>query len=419
MRQFVAKRLAILARQLIAKHKPKIIGIGGSVGKTSARDAIYAVVSTAFWARKGHENYNNELGLPLAILGQKSPGRSAFGWAMLILKGYFSLWFGSFPKVLVLEMGVDKPNDMDYLLSIAKPDIAVITNIGISHYEFFGSTEAVANEEGKLAQAVSSHGAVILNADNAVAYAQRAKTNAKVVSYGFSDKSDVRLQIETEKFVVPVETKLTVHTSTQDFSVTVPAIGLPHIYSCGSAVAVGLYLGLSIENIQTGLRAYKPVPGRLNLINGIRKTLIIDDSYNAAPDSMNEALQILTRLPHQHKVAILGDMLELGDLTESAHKQIGAKVGEMKIDKLITVGSLGQIIAEAARIAGMDAEKIVSFADSRAASDYIRRELIPESAILIKGSQGVRMERISKELLAEPMNASNLLPRQYGSWLDK
>ncbi|HAG27201.1 TPA: hypothetical protein DCG61_00240 [Patescibacteria group bacterium] len=419
MKQFVAKRLAILARQLIAKHKPKIIGITGSVGKTSARDAIYAVVSTAFWARKGHENYNNELGLPLAILGQKSPGRSAFGWGMILVKGYFSLWFGSFPKVLVLEMGVDKPGDMDYLLSIAKPDIAVITNIGISHYEFFGSTEAVAHEKGKLVTAVSSSGAVILNADNETAYAQRTKTSAKVIGYGFGDQSDVRMQIETEKFVVPAETKLIVHTPTQNFGVTVPAIGLPHISSCGSAVAVGLYLGLSIENIQKGLRSYKPVPGRLNLISGIRKTLIIDDSYNASPDSVNEALQIVNRLPHQHKVVILGDMLELGDLSESAHKKIGTQVGEMKIDKLITVGSLGKIIAEAAKLAGMDSEKIVSFNDSKEASDHIRTGLVPESAILIKGSQGVRMERISKELLADPMSATNLLPRQYGSWLEK
>lgn len=418
MKNFVAKQLAQLARKLIAKHQPKIIGITGSVGKTSTRDAIYAVVSTAFSARRGHKNYNNELGLPLAVLGSESPGRNIFGWLWLFIRGYFSLWIGSFPKVLVLEMGVDKPNDMDYLLSIARPDIAVITNIGVAHYQFFGSHEAVAAEKGKLVEAVASGGAVIVNADNELAYDQRNKALVKVVSYGFSDHSDVRLQVEAEDFTAPGKTTLLVHTPTQDFQIRINGVGLPHAASVAAAVAVGLYLGMNIENIQRGLQAYKPVPGRLNLLAGIKRTLIIEDSYNASPDSMREALQLLARVPRQHKVAILGDMLELGEVSDKEHQAIGVMAANLGLDKLITVGEQGKLVADSAASAGLAANNIVSFTDSSEAADHIREQLVADSVVLVKGSQGVRMEKISKELLADPMSASNVLPRQYGRWLE-
>lgn len=418
MKKLVAKWLANLARSLIAKHHPRIIGITGSVGKTSTRDAIYAVVSTAFSARKGTKNLNNEFGLPLAVIGSDSPGRNLFGWLGVFIKAYWQLWFGSFPSTLVLEMGVDRPNDMDYLLSIVKVDIAVVTNIGISHYEFFGSQTAVANEKGKLVLAVKNSGAVILNADNAGAISLRDKASVKVIGYGFNPGSEVRLQIKSERFTLPPQSAIEIHTPTQNFSAQVPAVGVPHLASCGAAVAVGLYLGLSIERIQAGLKKYKPVAGRLNLLAGIKKTLIIDDTYNASPDSMREALEILRRMPHHSKVAVLGDMLELGEQSQAAHQQIGALVAELKPTQLVTAGKLGMVIAETAKASGLSSEQVHSFATSSEAADYLRDALIPESAILVKGSQGVRMEKVSKELLADPMSASNVLARQYGKWLE-
>lgn len=417
MKKFIANWLARLARSLIAKHQPKIIGITGSVGKTSTRDAIYAVVSTAFWARKPARNLNNELGLPLSVIGVDSPGRSPLGWLKVALKGYWQLWFGRFPQILVLEMGVDRPGDMDYLLSIARPDISVVTSIGIAHYEFFKSEDAVMQEKGKIVKAVASNGAVVLNGDNSGSASLKDWTDAKVINYGFSDTADVRLQIISEDFVPPGESELRVHTSTQDLSVTVPAVGVPHLASCGAAIAVGLYLGISLEKIQKGLQNYRPVPGRLSVLKGIKKTTIIDDSYNASPDSVTEALQILRRMPQQHKTAVLGDMLELGELTQKGHEEIGRLAASLQFNQLIVVGEKGRIIAEAALAAGMPVEAIVQFADSSEAAEHIREQLVPESAVLVKGSQGARMERISKELLADPMSASNVLPRQYGKWI--
>ncbi len=418
MKKFIANWLASLARSLIAKHQPKIIGITGSVGKTSTRDAIYAVVSTAFWARKPARNLNNEFGMPLSVIGSDSPGRSIFGWIKVFMKAYWQLWFGRFPKVLVLEMGVDKPGDMDYLLSIAKPNIAVVTSIGFAHYEFFKSTQAVKEEKGKIVKAVASNGAVILNGDNGNAATLKDWTSAKAIRYGFNDSNEVRLQIKTEDFTPPGQSTLDIHTPTQNMSVVIPAVGVPHLASCGAAIAVGLYLSIPLDKIQKGLQIYKPVPGRLNLIKGIKKTTIIDDTYNASPDAVKEALQILRRMPHQHKIAILGDMLELGEISEQSHKEIGQLVATLQINQLIVVGKQGRLIGESAVAAGMSNHAVSFFDSSVQAADHIKQQLVPESAVLVKGSQGVRMEKISKELLADPMSATNVLPRQYGKWVD-
>ena len=417
MKDFVQRQLASLAKKIIAKHKPKIIGITGSVGKTSTRDAIYAVVSTAFSVRKGEKNFNNEFGLPFAILGVSGPERNPLKWLMVFFSGYFTLWFGTYPEVLVLEMGVDKPGDMDYLLSIARPDIAIITNIGISHYEFFKSNEAVAEEKGKLVSALNENGTAILNADNLLAKQQSFKTSSKVITYGFADDSDVRVRIKSEQFTPPVSTDFEVVTHYNNFSAKLKAIGAPHLNAISAAIAVGLNLNIIQEDIIRGVSKYKPVAGRLNFLNGIKKTVILEDSYNASPDSVKEALAVLARTHEQKKVVVLGDMLELGEISESSHREIGGLVANLNPQKFIAVGELGKIIFTASIDAGFSEDKAFWFPDSESAKHAVRNELEPESIILIKGSQGVRMEKISKEILAEPMSAHQVLPRQYGKWL--
>lgn len=418
MQEYVIKQLAQLARLLIAKHQPKVIGITGSVGKTSSRDAIYAVVTTAFSARRPVKNLNNEIGLPLAILGFDSPGKNFFGWVKIFLFGYINLWFGKFPEVLVLEMGVDRPGDMDYLLSIVKPDISVLTSIGMAHYEFFGSYEAVAQEKAKLLEQVKPGGVCVVNLDNQLAAEQIKKALGKVVTYGFNNQADVRLRVDGEDYQVPPTTKLSVMTSTQEFQVNLKALGVPHCASAGAAIAVGLVLGLRQDQIRQGLANYKPHSGRLNLLNGIKRTLILEDSYNASPDSVKEALAVLSRVPRTQKIIILGDMLELGELSDASHMEIGQEVGQLAPEKLILVGSRTKLIAKGAVLAGLAENKVLWFADSEAAVEHIRENLSSESVVLIKGSQGVRMEKISKELLAEPMSASSVLPRQYGKWVE-
>lgn len=417
MKKVVQRWLASLASRIIAKHKPKVIGITGSVGKTSTRDAIYAVVSTAFSVRKGEKNFNNEFGLPFAILGVDTPGRNPIKWLWVFVKGYLILLTGFMPKVLILEMGVDKPGDMDYLVGIARPDIAVITNIGISHYEFFQTHQAVAEEKGKIVAVLSPNGVAILNADNDLTKQQASKTHGKVITYGFGEGSDVRVRVIEEGFNPPVKSDIEVITHYGSFTASVNAVGAPHISAIAAAVAVGLNLEIHQEDILKGLQRYKPVPGRLNFIPGVKRTIILDDSYNASPDSVREALSILGRAPQNQKVVILGDMLELGELSEQSHRDIGEAVAQLNPLKFIGVGSLAKIMIEAAVAAGYSRGKTEWFANSDVAKEAIRNSIEPESIILVKGSQGARMEKISKELLLEPASASLVLPRQYGKWI--
>lgn len=421
MKKFVQRWLAGLARNIIAKHKPKVIGITGSVGKTSTRDAIYAVVSTAFSVRKGEKNFNNEFGLPFAILGVDSPGRNPIKWLWVFLKGYLILWTGILPEVLVLEMGVDKPGDMDFLVNIARPDIAVLTNIGISHYEFFQTTEAVATEKSKILTALSSTGVAILNGDHPIVLEQKNKLSAsgpKVITYGTGSTNDIQLNITNEHFAIPVSSTISVHTAVNDFEVTIPVIGTAHSYAVGAAIAVGLNLNISTERIQKGLKNYSAPAGRLNFMKGIKQTVIIDDSYNASPDSVSNALQVVMHMPQTAKMIVLGDMLELGDLSEQSHLEIGYEIAKLNPAKLIAVGNEAKSIIQGAVDHGYDTNNTKWFVNSDEAKEWLRDNLITESVVLVKGSQGVRMEKISKELLLEPASASQILPRQYGKWLE-
>jgi UDP-N-acetylmuramoyl-tripeptide--D-alanyl-D-alanine ligase len=421
MKDSVIKLLAYLSRKIISKYHPLIIAITGSVGKTSAKEAIFDIVSQKYKSRKPEKNFNNELGLPLTILGTESPGRNPFAWLYVLAKGTLLIISKQpYPEVLVLEMGIDRPGDMNYLLKIVRPNIAVITNIGLSHYEYFKDEAVLENEKGKLAQAVLPGGTVIVNADNSKAFAQKSKTSEKSLSYGAQSLADVQISGIQEQLnpSLGITTTFSVKTPTRKFSVTANAVGTPHISSLAAAVAVAESLGMETALIAKGIKQYKPAPGRLNVIWGIKKTIIIDDTYNAAPDSMKAALEVLGKFPGKEKIAILGDMLELGKLSNKAHMETGNLAAKLGLRKLITVGPSGKIIAAGALAAGMDANKIVSFDLASQTHNVVQSLLMPEAVILIKGSQGMRMETITKEIMAEPMRAGELLCRQYGKWVN-
>ncbi len=419
MKNVVQRFLAYLARKIVAKHKPRIIGITGSVGKTSAKEAIFLVVSQKYKARKSPKNFNNELGLPLAIIGVDSPGRNPLRWVSIILKSVFLILIRQrYPEVLVLELGVDRPGDMEYLLSIVKPNVGVITNIGISHNEFFESSADIELEKGKLAQALTQQDVLILNADNEAALRQKEKSSAKLLTYGVnSNNAEVKLTDIAENFLGKVQTSFTVITSSRKFSAKINAVGLPHLSATASAVAVAEAWHIETDLISLGLSQYRPAPGRLNIIAGIKHTLIIDDSYNAAPDSAKEALELLARIPAKQKIAVLGDMRELGSLSESAHKAVGEAAAKLHLDYLITVGEGGKIIAHGAKAVGMNEALVLSFNTADETKKSVQELLKPESAVLIKGSQAVRLEKITKEIMAEPMRARDLLCRQDEKWL--
>ncbi len=416
MRNLLEKLLAVFARNIIKKYQPIIIGITGSVGKTSTRAAVFAVVSAKYRAYTPPKNLNDKIGLPMGIIGLDSPGKSVLGWIKVFSRALSILLFKvKYPEVLVLEYGIDRVGEMDELLSIAKPNIGVVTSIGLSHYEFFESSDVIELEKGKLAESVEASGVVILNADNEVALRQRSKVHASVLSYGRS--GDVILEALEELLSDASTTLLYVATPTRKFEVRIPAVGATHVSSALAAIAVAERLKIETDIVSKGLNQYKPVPGRLNVISGLKRSILIDDTYNSAPDSLHEALQLLARFSGAHKIAVLGDMLELGELSEEAHKAVGVEVARIALSHLVTVGAGGKIIAESAVASGYPDEQVICF-DSSDDARLTVQDLIREgSVVLVKGSQSMRMEIISKEIMAEPMRASELLCRQYGKWI--
>jgi UDP-N-acetylmuramyl pentapeptide synthase len=417
MRFIIEPFLAFYSRRILAKYKPIVIGITGSVGKTSTRAAVFSVVGQKYRAYTPPKNLNDKIGLPMGIIGMDSPGRSFWGWMKVFWRAK-TLWIlpRKYPEVLVLEYGIDRVGEMDQLLKIAKPNIGVITSIGISHYEFFKSAEVIEQEKGKLVEVLSVDATAVINADNEIALRQREKTEAAVISYGHA--GGVRLTNTEETLTDAPATVLHITTPTREFSARIAAVGETHRSSCMAAVAVAEALQIETDLIQKGLAAYRPVPGRLNVFGGLKRSVVIDDTYNAAPDSMHEALELLARFPGGHKIAVLGDMRELGALSDDAHKAVGTQVAGISPSHLVTVGAGGKIIAEAAVAAGYSDEQVESFDTSDEARLTVQALMREGSVVLVKGSQFVRMEKISKEIMAEPMRAEELLCRQYGKWLN-
>ena len=422
LKTFAQSFLALLARKIITKYQPLIIGITGSVGKTSAKEAVFCVVSQKMKTRRSKKNFNNEFGLPLTIIGADSPGKNIFLWLGACFQGLL-LIFGGFkqiyPQALVLEYGVDHPDDMDFLLSIARPHISIITSISVSHLEFFKTREALAQEKGKLAEILKPQDILIVNADDPLALDQIKKTQAKVISYGLTNNAEIKIQniqedLEDNKY----QTGFSVSAPDRETSsYKIKAIGESHLSAVAAGMATAYALKIEDNSIKNGFKLYKPAPGRLNLIAGIKRSVIIDDTYNASPLSVTVALNLLQRMPRAVKIAVLGDMLELGDISEASHEEVGRLAAKLKLTGLITVGSKARLIAKAAKQSGMADSQIFSF-DSWGQALKPVQDLIPEkAAILIKGSQGMRLEKLTKELMAEPMKANELLCRQYGKWL--
>lgn len=408
-----------LARRILDRFGPTVVGVTGSYGKTSAREAIAAVLGQELPVRSAPKNLNTEFGVLLTVFGAAAdPEGRLWSWAEALARGLFSWLFSDrYPRVLVLEYAVDHPGDMERLLSIAVPNVAVITAIGTSHAEFFGGAAGVELEKAKLAERVPPSGTLILNADEPGALRQRQKTSAKTVTtYGSTAEADISFSAVDEDLSA-FSTSATLHRRGEDTQVAFRGVGKTHRLAALAAATVAGALGLTSAAVSEGLKAYRPSPARLNVIPGIKRTVIIDDSYNAAPESAAEALELLARIPREHKVAVLGDMLELGSESDRFHREVGQKVNALNPDLLITIGPSGKIIADGAREAGFDPVRILSFDTSEEAGRPLQNLLVPESVVLVKASQGIRAERVTREIMAEPMRAHELLCRQYGRWL--
>lgn len=425
MRKIIEKILFILARMIIKKYQPKIIGITGSIGKTSTKEAAFSVLQSHFRVRQTDKNYNNEIGLPLTIIGAASGGRSLIGWMKVVMKAFSLLLMEdkTYPEVLILEMGADKPGDIEYLTTIAPCDIGVVTKVAPVHIEFFGSVEKIAAEKRKIVSHLNKDGIAILNFDDETVLGMAKGLKSSVLSFGYTENADVHaVDLERQGSVddLPgVKFKLLYDGSA--VPVFLPRVlGQHQTYAALAAAAIGIAMKLNLIDIANGLQSYIAPKGRMNLVPGINNSLIVDDTYNSSPEAAMAAVKAIAELNLDNatrKVAIMGDMLELGDITDQAHYDLGRTVAESKFDILVAVGINRLATIRGAQEAGM--ENFLDFENSIIAAEKMKELIVGHEVILVKGSQGSRMERVVKSLMREPERAKELLVRQSDEWLKK
>ncbi|HOV88713.1 MAG TPA: UDP-N-acetylmuramoyl-tripeptide--D-alanyl-D-alanine ligase [Candidatus Paceibacterota bacterium] len=400
--------LRLLAQWTLAKYKPAVIGITGSVGKTSTKEAVYAVLKGERRTRRSQGNFNNELGVPLTILGDYKEIRGILFWPKVIFQalGQLVVFNKNYPEILVLEMAADRPGDIEYLTRLTRPKIGIITAIGKIpvHVEFYPNPAAVAREKAHLIEFLPANGFAILNRDDDFVWDLRTKTRAHVVSYGFKEDADIQIlnfeyKFDENEFPEGITFKI------QYGNVFVPfhlyrVMGKPQIYSVAAAVAVGIVFGINLVKISDYLSNYQPPDHRMRILKGIKNSVILDDCYNASPISMKAALETLSSFTQRRKVAVLGDMLELGKYTTEAHEEIGKEAAK-KVDFLICVGAAARLIADSAIKHGLDKNKVLIFNNSESASKMIKKAITNNDVILVKGSHAMQLEKIVEELKIE------------------
>lgn len=431
MKSLIQKLLYFFSRAILKKYRPDIIGITGSVGKTSAREAMYSVLKNQFSVYRSEKNFNNELGVPFSIMGiSENPGKSRMRWLIIFLRALWLLMYThkKYPKVLILEMGADKPGDITYLTKLAPCTVGVITAISPAHLELFGDMETLAEEKKVMHLHLDDPQGkwAIYNEDDPLLSPIRESVHARPLSYGFSPRADITASELSDDIIFPSENgglggvHFTVAYQNESAHVELPhVISKQSVYSVLAGIAVGIAYGVPLTRIVDELREYESPPGRMRLLPGIKGTLLIDDSYNSSPLAARAALDVLAGIEiveSAKRIAVLGDMLELGAYTEDEHRKIGEYIIRLPIDMLVTVGSLAHIIADAAQEKGFDQNKILCFDNPILASVVLKDKMKRNDVILIKGSQGIRLEKIVKELMAEPLLAQKVLVRQGKEW---
>ena len=430
MRRLLQLTLKVLSKAVIKKYNPTVIGITGSVGKTSTKEAVFAVLSVKggsaagkerFRVRRAVGSFNTEEGLPLAVLGDWSEDdlklvskygpsgkkiRKLFFWFGVVISGFFNLIFipkSKYPEILVLEYGADRPNDIGKLLGIVRPKIGIVTALGEMpvHVEYYSGPEQVAKEKAKLVQALPPQGLAVLNHDDWTVFDMKDLSRAETMTFGFDPHATVRAS-DVNYFTgdgAGISFKLNFENNFIPFRLS-NALGRHQIYAVLAATAAGIHFGMNLVDISRALENLEFPKQRMKLLRGIKNSWIIDDSYNASPLSTQAALdtlkefgdKMISKTGSGRKIAVLGDMKELGVFTEKAHRLIGNLAGE-KTDYLFTVGRAAKFIADSA-FNQMPKENIISFDLADEAGEQLKNFIQEGDIILVKGSRAMEMEKI-------------------------
>ena len=353
----------------------KFVAITGSVGKTTTKEFIYSVASAAFKTHKTQGNYNNELGLPLTIFGIEPDD-----------------------KVVVLEMGMSNLGEIEHMTKIARPDIAVVTNIGTSHLASLGTRENICRAKMEIRLGLGEDGVLLLNADEPLLFDQYEQLEKKPKLMSVHSRNGDFRAVNIRQKIDGIVYDL-IYASKAVTNVEVPALGKHNVYNSLAAYSVGVFLGMNDDQIRRGLKSFVGAANRQNIyeVNGIT---VIDDCYNASPESMRAAIDVLVSMAakkNTRPAALLGDMLELGEYSRLMHDQLGQYAAQMQVQKLFCYGPTADVVAQAAIKKGIRADNVFVCLDTRDAqgmADMILDTLSPGDILLVKASRGIAAERI-------------------------
>ncbi|MEM7031069.1 MAG: UDP-N-acetylmuramoyl-tripeptide--D-alanyl-D-alanine ligase [Chloroflexota bacterium] len=373
----------VLALQKMAiawrnKFSPTIIGITGSVGKSSTKELAYSVLSQKFQTLKSQGSYNNEIGLPFTLMKLHEDHSHA-----------------------ILEMGMYDLGEIESLCQMAKPTVGLVANVGPSHLERLGSIERIAQAKQEMVEALGPQGIAILNIDDARVNEMRHHTDAQIFTYGLTDQADLWADEVNSQGIDGI--KLVLHYEDEAIHVSAPLLGRHSVHTILAATAIGLTQGLHWEEIVAGLQDPQ-ARLRLIAIPGPQNSLILDDTYNASADSSIAALNLLHELEAKRKIAVLGYMAELGAFEEEAHRKVGRRAAEV-VDLLVTVGEKSSLIAQEAIASGLDQDAGTNLENKQVALDYLQEISRDGDIILIKGSRSLGLEFIVDHLSARAQQA--------------
>jgi UDP-N-acetylmuramoyl-tripeptide--D-alanyl-D-alanine ligase len=439
--------LGQVAKKILKREGAFVVAVTGSMGKSTTKQAIGAVLQSDVWGnrvRVPKASFNNALGLPLTVLNHPAPGRNPFAWVSLMMDAFrYRLgWKRTGMRTFVLEMGADRPGDIAYLTSIAPPDISVVTAITSDdptlvpvHAANYPSIDDLVKEKSKLITNLKPGGLAVLNADDKRVFAMRHLTAEKSMTFGEADGTDARIvsakitTVMTPYGNAPVGLEIKLEMYQRAYHVTLPGVfGRSAAYAFAAAVCVGEAMDIAPEQIADFPKHFKPVNGRTRILPGIKHTYLFDDTYNASPSAVIQALRDLASVetaPGQRKIACLGEMRELGEKSKEMHYRVGAEAAKLGIDVLVCCGIFGRAMLQGALDGGLTEDRAFFIEDTPEAGLYIQDILQPGDIVLAKASQGtletkgVRMERVIKELMAEPARAEELLVRQAAAWTRK
>ena len=352
-----------------------VIGITGSTGKTTTKDFLRSVLATRMRVVATSGNRNNELGVPLTVMDA-----------------------GTETDALVVEMAMRGPGQIEHLCRIARPTAGLVTNVGASHVEALGSEEAIASAKGELVRAIPESGRVFLNGDDGWTDALESGALAAVTRYGLGSAAEVRA---ADVFVGEDGSPCFVlHCEQGQADVRLPLPGRHNVYNALAAAAVGLYLELALEDVVAGLEGATFSKWRMETFESASGVIVINDAYNANPTSMLAAVSALGDVPTAgRRIAVLGDMAELGSLAELAHFELGSRIAESAVDVLIVVGERARHIADGARAAGFEAEAIRPCATAEEASEVLDDLLEPGDTVLVKASRIMGLETVVEGIM--------------------